>query len=696
MLISFTSRRISTLSVLACLLFFSGIFAKSSPEKNSNPLLYQFNQPVKFDELQVEHVKAATETAISRAKTTLEKIYNVPEGKRTWENTMLVLDELENDIFNAIGVIYLMGNAHPDDAIRLAALDGVSEFNEFSTELGLDEKLYQAVKDYSQTEEAKQLTGYKKKFVEESVRGFERNGFALSKEKREELKVLQNKINDLSQEFQKNIAEQNDFLIVEEKDMEGLPEDYKKLRRQEDGTYKVDLSYPSYQPFMKYAVSEPARKALYIKYNNRAADKNLDILKQLIIERNKLADLLGYKTYAEYVVEERMAQTPRNVWDFENNLIEKVKEKARKDYEELLEVKREYLNDQSVDVINPWEASFYSNLLLKNKYEVDAEKVKEYFEINNVIQGLFYIAQNLFDVEFEEVKDADVWHEDVKLFNVKQNGKVISRFYFDLHPRKNKYSHAACFAMTKVKLTADGYQMPSATLECNFPQATDEKPALLPVSDVETFFHEFGHVLHNVLSKSELATFAGTSVARDFVEAPSQIFENWVWNYDVLKMFAKHYKTGEVLPKELFDKMYAAKNVGSGLATCQQVFYGMIDMTYHDGFNPDGNETTTDVVKRLQNEVTLYPYLEGTNFQAAFGHLTGYAAGYYGYLWSNVYAADMFSVFEKNGVMDKETGRRYRDIILAKGATEEEIDLVKEFLQREPNPDAFFKSLGLE
>jgi thimet oligopeptidase len=249
--------------------------------------------------------------------------------------------------------------------------------------------------------------------------------------------------------------------------------------------------------------------------------------------------------------------------------------------------------------------------------------------------------------------------------------------------------------MIKGKETINGYQMPVASLVCNFPMPTENQPSLLPHSDVVTFFHEFGHVLHNVLTRAELASFSGTSVARDFVEAPSQIFENWVWNYESLKLFAKHYKTGEVLPKELYDKMYSAKNAGSGLATLQQIFYGLIDMTLHDKYDPNSNISTTEVVKKLQNEVTLYPYLEGTNMQSAFGHLMGYAAGYYGYLWANVYAHDMFSVFEKNGIMDKETGRQYRDIILARGGTEDEIKLVKEFLKREPNQEAFLKSLGL-
>jgi thimet oligopeptidase len=250
--------------------------------------------------------------------------------------------------------------------------------------------------------------------------------------------------------------------------------------------------------------------------------------------------------------------------------------------------------------------------------------------------------------------------------------------------------------MIKGKKTEDGYQMPVASLVCNFPSATETQPSLLLHSEVLTVFHEFGHVLHNGLTQAELASFSGTSVARDFVEAPSQIFENWVWNYDALKLFAKHYKTGEILPEELYQKMKAAKYAGSGLATLQQIFYGLIDMTLHDQYDPEGNISTTEIVKQLQNEVTLYPYLEGTNMQASFGHLMGYAAGYYGYLWSNVYAQDMFSVFEQNGIMDKNTGMRYRDIILAKGAAEEEIELVKNFLEREPNQKAFLKSLGLD
>ena len=251
------------------------------------------------------------------------------------------------------------------------------------------------------------------------------------------------------------------------------------------------------------------------------------------------------------------------------------------------------------------------------------------------------------------------------------------------------------FGMIPGKKLGDNYQIPTASLVCNFPKANGDTPALMLHNDVETFFHEFGHLMHDLLTKAELATQAGTNVARDFVEMPSQIFENWAWNYEALSLFAKHYKTGEVLPKELHEKMLVAKNVGSGLHVLQQIFYGILDMTFHDKFNPKGTKSTTELVKELQNEITLYKFQEGTHFEAGFGHLNGYAAGYYSYLWALVFADDMFSVFEKNGVMNKETGMRLKKVVLERGSTVDEMEIVKEFLNREPNEKAFLKSIGL-
>jgi thimet oligopeptidase len=667
-------------------------------DKNSsstNPLLGKFNEVIQFADLTAEHIKEATDVSIKEARESLAKLYTIPKEQRTFDNTMLELDNIYNEAGNVYGCVYLMGSTHPDDATRNMAEECNAEFAKFFNEISLDENLYRAVKDYSETAEAKSLTGYKARFTEKTVEDFERNGFALPKEKRDELKAINDKLSDLGILFQKNIAEVSDYLIVDETEIDGLQEDYKNARRQEDGKYKIDLTYPSYIPFMKFSNSESARKKLYTLYNNRAAAKNPEVLIKVLILRQQEAELLGYKTYAEYRTGDRMAKNPQTVWDFENNLVDKLKEKAQIDYDELLSVKRAKLGTDTINVIQPWESGYYNNILLKEKYELDQNLVKEYFEINNVIDGLFQITQNLFGVEYKEVKDPSVWHKDVRLFNVKQDGKIISRFYIDLYPRPNKYSHAACFPMIGSKETENGPQLPTATLVCNFPAPTADMPSLLPHGDVETFFHEFGHVLHSVLTKTKLSSQSGTSVSRDFVEAPSQIFENWTWNYESLQLFAKHYKTGEVLPNELFDKMLAAKNVGSGLANTQQVYYGILDFTLHDKYDPTSSQPIVEVMKELQNKITLYPYLEGTQMFASFGHLMGYAAGYYSYLWALVYADDMFSVFDKNGIMDKATGLKYRDIILANGSSRDELEMVKEFLGREPSQDAFFKAIGL-
>ena len=564
--------------------------------------------------------------------------------------------------------------------------------------------LYKAIKAYSESDEAKNLSGFKAKFVKETVKDLERNGFALSAEDREKLKAIKDEISTIGNEFNKNIATYQDHLIIKEEDMTGLSDDYKKTYKQEDGTYKIDLSYPSYRPFMKYAEKESLRKQLYIKYLNRASEKNLDVLEKLITKRQEMANLLGYETYAAYRVADRMAKTTEKVWNFEKELRQKIKPKAIKDYDKLLSLKRSIDNNNGTSdrttieepaILNAWESSFYSNLLLEKEYKVDAEEVKEHFPLKNVIEGLFKITGNLFDLEYKEIPNPSVWHEDVKAFEVFDKGALKGRFYLDLHPRTDKYNHAACFPIISGKKSSEGYQIPTAALVCNFSIPTGDKPALMTHSEVNTFFHEFGHVLHHLLTTTELSAQAGFSVARDFVEAPSQIFENWTWSYESLKLFAKHYESGEVLSEELYKKMLKTKNVGSGLRTLRQIFYGTLDFTLYDKYTPNGEKTTTDVVKELQNTIMLYPYVQNTHFQAAFGHLNGYGAGYYGYLWSKVYAQDMFSVFEENGILDPKTGKRYKDIILAKGNSEEELDLVHQFLQREPNDAAFLKSLDL-
>ena len=676
------------------LLFSVNLYA--APGANlKNPLLPSFNQPIDFKAVTVADVKAATDQAIADTKIALAKIYVIPKGKHTFNNTIIASDDME-DYFSAVGSgIEILASASPDSAVRNQAQRSLEILNKYGNEISLDEKLYQAVKAFSLTPEAKELTGSRKKIVTKIIKDFERNGFALTSAKRQELQVINDNISKLGLDFENNIAAYKDHLLVSEANMKGLPDDFIKSRKKEGNQYIITLDGPTYTTFMKFAESESARRELFIKYNNRAADKNLEVLQKLLVERQKKAKLLGYPTYAAYLTAERMARTPETVWNFEKDLIAKVKLKSQADLDELLAVKRIHLNNPAITTIHPWETAFYNNRLLMQKYQVDQEKIKEYLALDNVLSGLFQTTQQLFGIQYEEVKNASVWHPEVRMFEVKQDGATIGRFYLDLHPRDDKYTHAACFPIRQGKKYSQGYQLPTAALICNFNAPTEGKPALLTHAQAVTFFHEFGHVLHTMLSKTELAGQAGFSVKRDFVEAPSQLFENWVWSYEVLKLFAKHYKTGEVLPQPMYQKMWDARKVGSGLATSAQIFYGTLDMTLHDNFDPAGPKSTTEVVKEVQNNIMPFPYLEGTNFQAAFGHLNGYGASYYGYLWSKVYAEDMFSVFEKNGILDPKTGRRYRNIILASGSTRDELEIVKEFLGREPNQEAFFKSLGL-
>ncbi|MCG8410836.1 MAG: Zn-dependent oligopeptidase [Bacteroidales bacterium] len=682
--------------LFVALLVLTGLVSCNKMDKEMrNPFFYNLNEVIDFRSITTDHVIKATAKSIEEGKIDLDKIYAIKDNERTFENTVRALDDIYNNLLKVNEIISLLAYVHPEDAIRDECLKSIGTLGKFFNEISLNESLYKSIKSYSELNKKENLRLFEKKYLKETIEEFERNGFALSKEKRARLKEIQDRLSDLGIQFDSNISSYQDSLIVTETEIDGLPEDYKKSHKQADGRYKIGLEYPSYVPFMKYSKSDKAREELTKKYKNTASDKNIEVLKQILIERENLAKLLGYKTFAEYRTENRMAKTPKNVWDFENTLKDKVREKAVRDYNELLKIKQMYLKDNSVKNIESWEASFYNNILLKEKYELDNQKLKEYFEVGNVIDGLFKISQHLYGVKFEKVENPSVWSDDVTFYEVKENDKLIARFYLDLYPRENKYNHAACFGMIPGKKLGDVYQIPTASLVCNFPKATSDMPALMPHGDVETFFHEFGHLMHALLTKAELVSQSGTNVARDFVEMPSQIFENWAWDYDALSLFAKHYKTGQTLPKDLHEKMLAAKNVGSGLHVLQQIFYGSLDMTLHDKYDPKGGKTTTELVKELQNEITMFKFQDGTHFEAGFGHLNGYAAGYYSYLWALVFADDMFSVFEKNGVMNQEIGNKLRKVVLERGSTVDEMKIVEEFLDRKPNQTAFLKSIGL-
>ncbi len=667
----------------------------ASSDRN-NPVLADRTEPIDFASIQVGDFPEATAEMLNEANKLLNQIYQIPDNERTFDNTIRALDDVRNVVENVWSPSDLMGYVHPDPQIREEGLAASQRAEQFLNELDGNEELYQAVSAYTDSPEANTLTGVKKKLLDDTMMKFNRGGFGLDKKTREDVGQIRNKLVEIGKQFDTNKNKALDTLFLGLDDLDGLSPSYIESHKMNDGRYAIDLSYPTYKPFMKYAESDDARMKLRSLYLNRAADVNLPVLDSMIYYRSVLADKLGYSSYAAYRTEDRMVKIPETVWDFENGLKQSLREKALQDYDELLAVKSARTG-QAETVIETWESWYYETKLLKEKYQLDHKEVRQYFEMSNVISGLFTISQQLFGIEFKEVKNPSVWHEEILMYEVFEanSDKLVGRFYLDLYPRPNKYSHAAAFSVVMGKELSDGYQKPATSLVCNFPRATKSEPSLLSHDDVQTFFHEFGHLLHGVLTTSPYMTYAGTSVAQDFVETPSQIFENWCWEKESLLMFAKHYKTGEPLPDDLYDKMVAAKNVNSGNNALQQVYYGILDFTLHDGFDLQGGETTTELVARLQNEITLYPYLKGTHMHASFGHLNGYGASYYGYLWALVYAQDMFSVFANDGILNKETGLRFREIILEKGGTSDPYKLVVEFLGREPNNEAFLKSLGL-
>ncbi len=651
---------------------------------------------IAFESLTKDGIKTSSKETIQRAEKALNKIYAISNKERNTSNTLIALDDLIAEVMKIHAITTLMAYVHPEKNLREEALKQSAQLSKFFNKLGMDRQLFQALKNYSTTSEAKALNDAQRKFLDETLRDFRRNGLELDDEKQKKIKKIQDELSDMAIEFEHNINAHEDYILITEEESKGLPEDYKEERKTREGKYKIDLSYPSYIPFMKYAENDELRKDLSIKFRNIAADKNLAILKKILIKRKELASILGYSSYAAYQTEVRMAKGPEHVWKFEEKLKEKVKKKALRDKKELLEIKNAN-SSKSSDTIYSWQGAYYTEKLLKEKYEVDHEKIKTYFSLDNVLEGLFDIVEKLYGIQIEEIKkEKSVWHKDVRQFVIRESHQDIAGFYLDLFPRKGKFHHAACFDMIPGKATSNDYQHPVSALVCNFPTPGQNQPSLLPHGDVETLFHEFGHLMHQLLTRAELATQSGTSVSRDFVEMPSQIFEHWAWHPEALSLFARHYLTDEMLPDELINKLNDSKNVASGIHNLQQIFYGTLDFTLHDRYDPEGEKNTSELVEKLQEEITLYPFVKGTHFEAGFGHLMGYAAGYYSYLWAKVYAEDMFSIFKEKGILNPDAGQKLRKTILERGSEKDEMEIVKDFLGRKPNEKAFLLSIGLK
>lgn len=646
-----------------------------------------------------QEIPAKVKRALAKADRSVAKIIAVPKAKRTFANTFGALDDLsvqvDNDTSLFIFMQFVSTNARERDEAR-AADEAVSNWG---IELGKNERLYKAIKEYADTRP--KLAGEQKRFLEFTMRDYRRAGMDLPKAKRDQLKGIEKQLNKLGIDFETNIAEDASKVPLMRSELAGIPDDVVKRQQTAADLVLMGLDGPTYTGVMDNCENANTRMKMWVSYRRRAGQKNVDVLEQLIKLRAQAAGLLGYKNTVDWMIETRMAKNSETVRKFYTDLEPIVRKKAILDMAEFREFKRKKTGDANAEFY-PWDYAYYKNLLMKEKYAVDSEKVAEYFPLEAVINGLFTITQNLYGLEYRDITSKakslglPVWHPDVKLYEVwdKAKNRPVGRFYLDLFPRENKYSHAAQWGLIARKKWSDGrVQLPLAALVCNFTKPTADKPSLLPHDQAETFFHEFGHSLHTMLSETEYGRFAGTAVARDFVEAPSQMFENWVWDPAVLRTFTKHYKTGAPLPDDVLKGMIAARTLGSGIETQGQLFLGEMDQAFHTA--PGGEVDTTKVGLDIYEKSTLYKAVPGTMFQAAFTHLNGYQGAYYGYLWSLVFAQDMFQRFEEKGLLSPEAGQYYRSKILARGGSMDEMAMLKDYLGREPKMDAFLRRLGL-
>lgn len=650
---------------------------------------------VDFGALTPGQLGAACGAAMRACDDGIAAIVAVPDPERTFANTLLALEEAVEPVSQASGQHAFMAYVSADEALRTAAREWDEKLDKYLVGLSFREDLYAAVKAFAGTAEAAALEGEDARWLAHELRDYRRNGFDLPAAERQKVRALFDELVELDVRFRKNIDDYEDGIVVTREQLAGLPDAWIEnlAKVQEDGVtkYRVSLDYPEIQPFMANSQDAALRRELFEKDQRKGGAENVKVLERAIQARTEVARLLGYDSWAAYRTEVRMAGTRQAVDTFLSDLRTKVAVKAEVDLAEMRGLASERTGS---DQVNIWDWRYWHNELLKTKYAVDDFEVAKYFPLDAVIAGLFDVYQTLLGVRFTETPDAPRWHADVRGFDISDadGGEPLARFYMDLFPRPNKYGHAAAFTLRRGRVLRDGsYQKPVSAIVANFTKPSATQPSLLRHTEVVTFFHEFGHIMHQTLTRARRARFSGTETERDFVEAPSQMLEHWCWEPGVLGGFSRHFETGEPLPTALVDSMVAAKNLNSGVMTLRQLFFATLDLTYHcPGFAGDTTATLRDL-----HDITAFPYTDGTHFQSGFGHLFGYDAGYYGYLWSHVFGDDMYTRFEATSPLDTATGMHYRKTILERGGTVDGSQLVRDFLGREPNNEAFLRGLGL-
>jgi thimet oligopeptidase len=649
-----------------------------------------------WHKLTPKQIEKIAREAIEYKKAAYKNIKEILPENRTYENTVYALELSEGPAGDMLRKVALLGEVSPKEGVRNAASETLIEVSEKMVDIEYDRELYTSLLEYHEgnfPDEKKKLGKEDIKLLEETIREYRRMGFDLPEKDQKKLKTLLKKSAKLGEQFRKNINDYNDHILCTREELDGLSERVIAILPIDPKTkkYMVTLQYPHFNPFMMFAHNRKKREELANKNLQKGGKKNLKIINELVALRAEISKMLGYKHHADFRTENRMARTGETAETFQNDLLKKLIVPAQKDISEL----RAHAKALGIDKVEHYDIAYVANDLKKKLYDIDPEAVREYFPLEHVMEQMFKHFGALFGIKFSKL-DIKTWHKDVSVYEVLNTDKsLVGYMFFDLFPRNGKYGHAMCVdtqIAREMSWHSDTYISPVTGIVCNFPTPTKKSPSLLSIGEVETLFHEFGHGLHMTLSAARHESQGGSNVAWDFVETPSQIMENWVWNDDMLAKLSCHVETGKALPKDVRAKILGSKKFQNGYAFMRQVIMGKLDMDLHMGKVHDATEAYKGMIK-------LYTGMElpGTTlFPAGFGHLVGYDAGYYSYLWALVYAQDAFSEFEKHGIANKELGMRWRREVLEKGSSEDELKLVKNFLGRKPSNKAFLKELGVK
>lgn len=664
-----------------------------------------------FDKIKISDFEEAFMEGIRRDKESLDKIINNPD-KPTFDNTIIFNDESKPDHYydlldRVCNVFYNLHSAETSDELDALAEKMQPILTQHANDMRLNEKMFERIKAVHLHH--RRLTAEEKRLLDSCYDGLVRSGALLDEAGKAKLRQLTEEMGMLTLQFQQNMLKENKAFtlhITDENDLSGLPDTAREAAAQaaketgKDG-WIFTLDYPSYGPFMSHADNRELRRQMYMAKNTICtkdnSENNLEICKRIVNLRREVAQLLGFKTYADYILKHRMATNVRNVYKLLDQLIDAYKPTAEKEREEVkkLAAKMEGKNFK----MEAWDSAYYSHKLQLKKYNIDAEMLRPYLELSKVIDGVFGLATRLYGITFRENKDIPVYHPDVKAYEVfDKDGEYLALFYADFHPRKGKQSGAWMTEFQGQWITRKGKNVrPHVSLVMNLTKPTADKPALLTLGEVETFLHEFGHALHGMFANTRFESLSGTNVWWDFVELPSQFMENFAVEQEFLRTFAFHYQTGEPMPEELIDRIKKSRNFGAATACLRQVSFGLLDMAYYtkrDVFD----ENIMEFEKKAWKKAILGKQRTDTCMTVQFGHIMagGYAAGYYSYKWAEVLDADAFSIFKKEGIFNQTTAQRFRDCILSKGGTEHPMTLYKRFRGSEPTIDALLRRDGIK